>query len=271
MAELNAARIECLNQWLNLSSDIETVSFHNKHVRSASVDSRLSYLRENMSSPTYLNDRSVSGDSGLGSLLSLQPIAISESDCTKIANELGCIYQQLCSQITCQKNLPVAKQAVSNPQCQPLMILMDEYGLTHHASIFLQSAQALLVWCETVQPPSQPKALISAMQIDAKLRSESIKLTEKVDRSGSMTEAKKALKKNQELRHHKEQKLKPAQQQFDATIYTLIDQQQASIDLKACLHIIKAQISGNVEVNAPIDHTIRTWVYNVLLERSRAS
>ncbi len=155
--------------------------------------------------------------------------------------------------------------------CEALFDTLATYGLQHYAEGLVESGTNILDWCEITLTPVVPNDLVKKSKYSDKLRAESNKLTQKVNLKDTPANVKKAIRKNEELTHFKRNQLEPARREFDDTLYSLIDQQPSTQELQSCLQSITALLPESVEVSAPIDTTIRTWAFNVLLERAKTA
>ncbi|MFK0572700.1 hypothetical protein [Endozoicomonas sp.] len=272
MAELHIARSGNVKGVLALPEDTgHKALWIGRQVKPVSLENQVSIPEVSHQQSIHdgvQKDRKVSIDSGIGSLGSAEELEISDSDGKEISKGLESIYQGLFAQSARRQSLPEARQALEEKSCQPLMDLLGKYGLDHYGRGILEKAETLLDWCEKEPHPVMPDRLVRIKKKCEKLRAESDVLTRKMNLKSTAANLKKAIKKNEQLTEYKENTLKPAERAFDHIIYSLIDRQPATQELNACLQSIKALLPENVEVSAPIDSTIRTWTYNVLLERA---
>lgn len=214
--------------------------------------------------------RPVSLDSGFGSISSADVCDIDHTDAQCIVNGLEKIYNGLFAGGAQLKNLPEARKALESKGSEDLFEVATKYGLQHYVEGIIESGAQILYWCEKTPAPKAPSAFVTASKESDKLRAESDKLTQKANLKGLPSNVAKAIKKNEELMKYKKSRLEPARMEFDRIVYSEIEQLSSYQELKSCLESIKALLPDNVEVRAPIDSTIRTWAFNVLLERSKS-
>ncbi len=256
----------------------ESSKWGNWRVKPVSVEKQMAVMdsssRAGSENTNTQKSRKVSLDSGIGSIGSIDSVGaldISRKDAEKIGKELERINLGLFAGGAQVKNLPKVRQALERKVCEALFDTLATYGLRRYAEGLVESGTNILDWCAKTSTPEVPKDLIKKSKYIDKLRAESNKLTQKVNLKDTPANVKKAIRKNEELTQFKRNQLEPARREFDITLYSLIDQHPSTQELKSCLQSIKALLPESVEVCAPIDGTIRTWAFNVLLERAKAA
>ena len=253
---------------------LENSTWKRWQVKPASVEEQCpaqdTSIQSNSENSNYQKIRTTSIDSGFGSISSADTPDIEYADAQCIANELEKIYNGLFAGGAQLKNLSEARKALEPQGSKDLFKVMTRYGLEHYARGMLESGSQVLDWCEKTPAPEAPSAFIKASKQTDKLRAESDKLTQKTNLKSSSSNIKKAIKKNEELIQYKKSHLEPARREFDRLVYSRIDQLPSYQELKSCLESIKALLPEDVEVKAPIDSTIRTWAFNVLIERGKS-
>ena len=260
--------------------DTENSKWCHWQVQPASVEKQMpeviSPSRSATESGVNQKKRKMSLDSGIGSIASTGVIDIKRTDAELIGKGLERIYEGLFAGGARKQNLPEARQALQRSRSEDLLEVMAGYGLQHYAEGVLRTASQVLDWCVDTQPPKHPKDLVQARKHSDKLRTDSIKIGHMVSKIDKPVLVKKAigqiaLWKNKELIDYNKKKLEPARTEFDRVLYNQIDKHPSYQELQSCFHSIIALLPEDIEVSAPIDSTVRTWAYNVLLERARAA
>lgn len=207
-------------------------------------------------------ERKFSIDSGIGSTNSIE--LVGGSDARLIARGLERIYQELVACPAQLKYLFAARQAIAGQT-------LAACSLNHLAKGMAEAADRILAWCEQAAVVPIPENLVTRIRESQRLRLVSDDLTHRVDRKCTASNLKKALRKNEQLTHFNLNQLRPAQLDYDRTLYALIDQQPAVHELRSYLQSIRALLPDDADMHAPVDTAVRTWAYNILLERARAA
>ena len=207
-------------------------------------------------------ERKFSIDSGIGSTNSIELVGC--SDAQLIARGLERTYQELVACPAQLKYLFAARQAIAGQT-------LASCSLSHLAKGMAEAADRILAWCEQAAVVPIPENLVTRIRKSHRLRLVSDDLTHQVDRKCTASNLKKALRKNEQLTGFNLHQLRPAQLDYDRTLYALIDQQPAVHELSSYLQSLRALLPDDVDMHAPVDTAVRTWAYNILLERARAA
>lgn len=207
-------------------------------------------------------ERKFSIDSGIGSTNSVE--LVGRSDARLIARGLERTYQELIACPAQLKYLFAARQAIAGHT-------LAACSLSHLAKGMAEAADRILAWCGQAAVVPIPKNLVTRIRQSRRLRLVCDDLTHQVDRKCTASNLKKALRKNEQLTSFNLHQLRPAQLDYDRTLYALIDQQPAVHELRSYLQSIMALLPDDEDMHAPVDTAVRTWAYNILLERARAA
>ena len=207
-------------------------------------------------------ERKFSIDSGIGSTNSIE--LVGRSDARLIARGLERTYQELVACPAQLKYLLAARQAIAGQTPATC-------SLSHLTKGMAEAAGRILAWCEQAAVVPIPEDLVTRIRQSHRLRLVSDDLTHQVDRKCTAGNLKKALRKNEQLTSFNLHQLRPAQLEYDRTLYALIDQQPAVHELRSYLQSIRALLPDDVDMHAPVDTAVCTWAYNILLERARAA
>ena len=205
-------------------------------------------------------DRKVSLDSGIGSTSSIGPV--DHQDARLIVSGLERTYRELVACPAQLKYLLAARQAIERSS-------LGSCDLNRFAWGVAEVADRILTWSEQTAVVPIPANLASKLRRSHQLRLHSDALTRQVDLKSTASNLKKAVRKNEQLRHFNRHQLRPAQLEYDRAIHTLIDQQPAVHELRNYLQSIRALLPDDVDMHAPVDTAVCTWAYNILLERAR--
>ena len=207
-------------------------------------------------------ERKFSIDSGIGSTNSIE--LVGRSDARLIVRVLERTYRELVACPAQQKYLFAARQAIAGQT-------LAAYSLSDLAKGMAEAADRILAWCEQAAVVPIPENLVAKIRQSHRLRLVSDALTHRVDLKCTASNLKKALRKNEQLTHFNLHQLRPAQLDYDRTLYALIDQQPAVHELRSYLQSIRALLPDDIDMHAPVDTAVCTWAYNILLERARAA
>ncbi len=201
------------------------------------------------------DNHEVDPDSGFGSMKAVAP-----KDARLIVRSLEHTYRELVAYPAQLKYLLAVRQAI---ECQIAR------GLDHLA--IAEAASKVLAWCEVVEVPPIPAHLLSKLKQSQRLRLHSDKLTRQVDLKRTASNLKKAIRKNEQLTYFNQHQLKPVQLDYDRVLHALIDQQPAMFELTRRLQSLRKLLPDDMDMHVPMDTTIRTWAYNILLERAKTA
>ena len=165
-------------------------------------------------------------------------------------------------------NLPRAINVFSNENTKQFISSCDQLKLHETGKGIIDNINELLKWSQTT-PKVPTENLNNAEKKYSKLQAQYTELSHKQLNKPTSKTAKKLYSLAGEMDLFMKDKLKPARRAFDISVYTQIDSQPAYPSFKKNAKTLRDAMPNDIHANAPIENKIRTWLYNIILERSK--
>ena len=165
-------------------------------------------------------------------------------------------------------NLPRAINVFSKENTKQFISSCDQLKLNETGKGIIDNVNELLKWSQTT-PKVPAENLNNAEKQYSKLQAQYTELSHKQLDKPSSKNSKKLLSLEDKMDTFMKDTLVPTRKEFDKPVYTRIDSQPSYITFKRNIKTLRDALPKDIHANAPIESKIRTWLYNIILERSK--